>query len=392
MKFSSLTTRWLVIGLASAFAFGCGGGGGGGGDDVDTGGTAGGGGDTGDVVVLPVYAYELVSIPDDPVRIVAWVGDGELATVVLGNTDILGMTTDPSTVFGTYTVADGTFTIAEGSEIFAGDGDPGDYAEYEDFQLEVTTTWVFPPDGPPTQGAFTRASFLRSIVVEVTPEGMLRLAYSDPTPINEEVILSFDELDEAVDDPDAPFWLEWGVFAYQVFGDLMPELASYGVGGFDLIVDELADASPVTAACDAFSSIGWVPAQWPGVPGTFPDQGSVTFTWLDDAADGRVGPGDSFEMASTFCLAIVEPITDAQIMLDGLVSLNSYTEVIENNTLVRIGFEGTSPADRPGGLHFDDLHRFEVFGADAPGGSVAIVHLPGTINGRMTLVFEEPVQ
>jgi len=76
------------------------------------------------------------------------------------------------------------------------------------------------------------------------------------------------------------------------------------------------------------------------------------------------------------------------------VSLNSYTEVIENNTLVRIGFEGVSPVGRPGGLHFDRFRRVEVYDADGPGGSnVAIVSpTSAIIDGRMTLVFEEPVQ
>jgi len=322
--------------------------------------------------------------------VIAPVGDGEGITLILGNTGVLGNPTAPSTVFGSYTVADSAFTIAEGSHVFVGDGDPENMSEYEDFSIVVTSTWVFPPEGPPSQGAFTWRAFLRVIEVEVTPEGMLRLTYFEPLAMPEEMVLSFEALDEATDDPDAPFWLEWGIFAYQMFSDFVPELASYGVAGFDLIVDELADASPVTVACDAFSSIGLAV---PPPPPDIPDTGSLTFTWVDDAADGAVGPGDSFDMQTDYCLSTMEPLEDEQIMINGLISLNSYTEVIENNTLVRIGFEGTSPAGRPGGLHFDDFERFEVYDSDGPGGSnVATVHLGATVNGRMTLVFEEPAQ
>jgi len=387
MKSLSDTTRYIVTGLAAAFVFACGSSGDGGGDSGNIPPPV-------DVVVLPTYAYTLISVPEDPLTVTAPIGDGDGVTLILGNTDILGEPTEPSTVFGTYTVDDSAFTIAEGSRVFVGDGDPGNFDMYEDFQLEVTATWIFPPDGPPTQGAFTLLGMLRWVNVEVTPEGMLRLEYNDVTPIVDEVVLSFEELDEAADDPNAPFWLEWGIFVYQFFGDFVPELAAYGVGGFDLIVDELADASPVTVACDSFSSIGLtVPPQLPSVPGNYPDEGSFTFTWLDDAADGQVGAGDSFDMQPDYCLSIMEPVEDEQIMLNGLVSLNSYTEVVENNTLVRIGFEGVSPAGRPGGLHFDDLRRYEVYDADGPGGSnVATVHLGATVNGRMTLVFEEPAQ
>ena len=203
----------------------------------------------------------------------------------------------------------------------------------------------------------------------------------------EEVVLSFEELDEIMDDPEAPHWQKWVIFALQIGGDFVSELASYGVASFDLIVDELADASPVTVACDAFSSLGLAV---PPPPPDIPDMGSLTFTWVDDAANGQVGPGDSFDMQSDYCLSIMEPLEDEQLMINGLISLNSYTEVIESNTLVRIGFEGTSPAGRAGGMHFDDFQRYEIYGTG--GSNVATVHLGATVNGRMTLVFEEPAQ
>ena len=387
MKFSSLTTTWLVIGLASAFAFGCGGGGGGGGDDVDTGGTAGGGGDTGNVVVLPVYAFELTSVATDPLRV----------TPPFPQTQALRLSHvgEGPGITGTYTLEDGTFTIDSGSTLRVEELAFSQQL-FGDFTLEATGNWIIPVDGPPEQGSLLVKRGTERIYVDVA-EGFgipgLNIAWDETGDgtIDGEVMYPFLQLDEVMDG-DAPEWQKLGIFAVQIGGDIVLELASYGIGGFDLIVDELADASPVTVACDAFSSIGLtVPPQLPGVPGNYPDQGSLTFTWLDDSADGQVGAGDSFDMQPDYCLSIMEPVEDEQIMLNGLVSLNSYAEVIENNTLVRIGFEGTSPAGRPGGLHFDDLRRYEVYDADGPGGSnVATVHLGATVYGRMTLVFTEP--
>ena len=174
----------------------------------------------------------------------------------------------------------------------------------------------------------------------------------------------------------------------QIGGDFVIELMGFGIAGFDLVLDELADTSPVVVTCDAFSDLG---LSVPPPPPAIPDAGLTTFTWVDDSTDGGVGPGDSFDTDLDYCLTIVEAVDEDQVMLNGLFSLNSYTEVVENNTLVRIGWEGVSPAGRPGGVVFDDLQEFEVYDADGPGGSnVARVHLGATINGRMTLVLTEP--
>jgi len=371
MKLLLNTTRWLVIVLASTLALGC--------DlfddddDDDNGGPV-------EVVVLPTYAYTLVSVADDPITVVAPLReDGSDVTLALGHAEGGGM-------FGTYTVEDGTYTIDAGSDLEVTEVGTTS-ALYGDFVIDVTTTWIFPPDGPPTQGAATFTRLMDMADVEVTPEGALYVVYTGFMGAVEEVVLSFEEFDDIMDDPDAPYWQKWVIFAVQIGGDFVSELASYGVASFDLIVDELADVSPVTVTCDAFSSIGFAV---PPPPPDIPDAGSLTFTWVDDAADGAVGPGDSFDMQPDYCLSIMEPLEDEQLMINGLISLNSYTEVIENNTLVRIGFEGTSPAGRAGGLHFDDFERYEIYGTG--GSNVATVHLGATVNGRMTLVFEEPAQ
>jgi len=369
MKLLTDTKRWIVSGLAAAFVFGCG---------------SSGDGDSGpvDVVVLPTYAYTMVSVADDPITVVAPLGDD------------LSHLEPNGGMFGTYTLDDGVFTVSAGSSLVVDELDEP-FTFLGDFDMEVTSDWTVPIDGPPTEGALKvtcRAIWCyMSVYVEVTSTGSVTLRWDagDDGDINDEVTLSWEELDDVMDG-DAPLWQKQAVFAIQVGGDFVLELASYGIASFDLIVDELADASPVTVTCDAFSSIGLAV---PPPPPDIPDAGSLTFTWVDDAANGQVGAGDSFDMQTAYCLSTMEPLEDEQIMINGLVSMNSYTEVIDNNTLVRIGFEGTSPAGRAGGLHFDDFERYEVYDSDGPGGSnVATVHLGALINGRMTLVFEEPAQ
>lgn len=372
MKLLTDTKRWIVSGLAAAFVFGCG---------------SSGDGDSGpvDVVVLPTYAYTMVSVADDPITVVAPLGDDGDVTLILSHLEPNGG------MFGTYTLDDGVFTVSAGSSLVVDELDEP-FQFQGDFDIEVTADWTVPIDGPPTEGALkvtSRAIWrYESVYVEITPTGSVTLGHDmlDDGTIDEEVTLSWEELDDVMDG-DAPEWQKLAVFAIQVGGDFVLELASYGIASFDLIVDELADASPVTVTCDAFSSIGLAV---PPPPPDIPDAGSLTFTWVDDAANGQVGAGDSFDMQTAYCLSTMEPLEDEQIMINGLVSMNSYTEVIENNTLVRIGFEGTSPAGRAGGVHFDDLERYEVYGSG--GSNVATVHLGALINGRMTLVFEEPAQ
>lgn len=370
MKLSLFTTRWLVIGLTSVVALGCDLGGGD--DDNDSGG--------GEIIVLPTYAYELTSTADDPLTVVppGLTGSQALRLSHVG---------DGPGIFGTYTVEDGTLTMEAGSSLVVEElAEPSEL--YGDFTIEATETWILMPEGPPTQGAFTIRTFFDLIYAEVTDDGALRLTYdffSDGF-IDDTRVLSWQELEE-LDDSDAPYWQKLAGFAIQIGGEFIPELMGYGIGGFDLIVPELENASPVTVSCDALSDLGLVPPE-PGIP----DAGLVTFTWLDDASDGDVGPGDSFETALDYCLVITPPVVDDQVMIDGVYGLNSYTEVVENNTLIRIGYEGTSPAGRPGGMVFNDFRQFEVYDPDGPGGSnTATVHLGATIDGRMTLVFFEPV-
>jgi hypothetical protein len=378
MKLLTDTNRWLFIVLASVLALGCDLGGDG--DDGDSGGGGGGG----DVVVLSTYAFELTSVGTDPLQ----VKPPDLPELQALRLTHVG---EGPGITGTYNVDDETFTIDEGSTLRVEELAQSQQL-FGDFTLEATGNWIIPVDGPPEQGSLLVTRGAELIYVDVAeafgiPGVNIAWDESGDGTIDDEVMYGFEQLDEIMDS-DAPEWQRLGIFAVQIGGDVILELASYGIGGLELVVDELADASPVMVDCDAFSSIGLAV---PPPPPAIPDAGMLTFTWVDDALDGVVGPGDSFDLETMYCLAVVEPLEDEQVMLNGLVSLNSYTEVIENNTLVRIGFEGTSPGGRDGGVHFSDLERYEVYDSDGAGGSnVATVHLGATINGRMTLVFTEP--
>jgi hypothetical protein len=120
--------------------------------------------------------------------------------------------------------------------------------------------------------------------------------------------------------------------------------------------------------CDAFSHLGLsVP---PGNP-AIPDEGLLTFSWLDDSADGFVGAGGSFEMAFDYCLDVEDPSEDSHDMYNGDVGLNSLTEVVTDRAnssfITRIGWEGPGVAGRPGGIEFNSLTLFDVYDADDDG-------------------------
>lgn len=373
MKLPLMTMRWLVVALAASLFLGC--------DlwDDDDDKDGSGGDDNGEVVLLPSYAYELTSMASDPITVVAPIGDSGDVTLTLTH---IG---DGPGMFGTYTVADELFTIAEGSTLVV-NGTEQNPNLFRGFEIAITGTWIIPVDGPPMEGSMVVNRPFELVYVDVTADGLLQLrwdAIGDGT-IDGEVVFSFEELD-AVMDGDAPEWQKLGIAAIQIGGEFVSELMAYGIAGFELIVDELADVSPLTVTCDAFSDI---PLAVPPPPPTIPDAGLMTFTWLDDSGDMQVGPGDSLDADWTYCLMITEPLEDEQIMLNGQYSLNSYTEVVVDGTLVRIGFEGTSPAGRPGGVLFDALEQWEVY----PGESGTVAHRGALINGRMTLVFTEPAE
>lgn len=383
MKPFNRIAGWALAALVSAIALGCGGGGGGGGDGGDDGG--GGGGD-GEVVLLPRYQFQLTSAATNPLTVVAPFFDADGMTLVMRH---LG---EGPGIFGAFEVAAGALTIAEGSNLAVEEvGNPLDKV-FQDFTVQVTGTWRLPADGPPDQGSLVAARLIMAghehVYADVTANGDLQLRWDqtgDGT-IEAVAVYSFEMLD-GVMDANVPEWHKFGVFAVEIVAGFVPELVGFGTMGLELIVDELADLSPLVISCDAFSSLGRVvPMSPPGIP----DQGLLTFTWLDDNANREVGPGDSFELDANYCL-MDDPLDDIDDMLNGKLGFYSYTEVTRNSTLVRVGFEGISPAQNPGGVAFDDLQLWEVWDSDGQGpGNASTAEIGAMINGRYSLVFFEP--
>lgn len=382
MKISMKNTRWPVLLLASAFAVACGSSGG---KDVI---------DDDELIVLPLYNYQLTSTADDPITVTAFGG----LQLQLGH---LG---EGPGLFGAYQVADGTFSVFEGSSLvvdelggplFAGDAQADVLTLFGDFTVRATADWLVPADSDPETGALEVARGKERIEVAVINAGnTVRLRYDAAGDGVYETSAEFTwaEFEDLGDVGEPPEWQLLGKFAYDATLEFMLELADIGISAFGEVDDDLAQSGgQVVEQCDAFSSLG---LSVPPVPPGIPNQGFFTFSWLDDAANGSVGPGDSFNWDFEYCLSD-DPDDDIDDMLNGVVGLNSLTEVYvqrpAGETLVRIGWEGPGIPARPGGVHFSELERWEVFDADGNGaGTVAAAELTSTVDGRMTLVFFEP--
>ena len=196
------------------------------------------------------------------------------------------------------------------------------------------------------------------------------------------VFLSWDEFDNLPDT--APEWQQLASFAYSATVDFMLELAEWSIAGIALIDDDLVTLSPIVEPCDAFSAAGLAV---PPSPPVIPDQGYLTFTWYDDAASGSVNPGDSFSMGFEYCwMDMTDFGEDYSPLFNGLIGMNSWTEVVDNDILTRIGFEGTSPAGRAGGLVFEDFEMWETW-VDM---GVTVAHRDAVVNGRLEVVFFAP--
>jgi hypothetical protein len=306
-------------------------------------------------------------------------------------------------LFGAYQVDDGTFSVFEGSSlvvnelgpVFAGDGMADLLTLFGDFTVQATADWLVPSDSDPETGALVVARGKERIEVAVINGGntvRLRHDAAGDGVYEESVELTWQEFDDLGDAGETPEWQLLGGFAYDATLEFMLELADIGISAFDYADDDLRQTGgQVVIQCDAFSDLG---LSVPPAPPVFPDRGLSTFSWLDDAANGSVGPGDSFTWDFDYCL-FNDETDDIDDLINGVVGLNSFTEVYEQRTagetLVRIGWEGAGIAARPGGIHFSELERWEVFDADGDSaGTTAAAELTSTVDGRMTLVFLEP--
>ena len=376
MKLSMKPTRWPVLALAAAFTVACGSSGS---DDViedDT------------IIILPLYAYQLTSTSDDPVTITVPLWEAGFQELQLGHLF------DGPGLFGTYQPDDGAFTVEAGSSLAVSHQGPFSFG---DFSVQAIVDWFVPGDGTPDTGALEVARGDERIEVAVINGGntvRMRWDAAGDGVYEESVELTWQEFDDLGVWGEDPDWQIFGSFAYDLTLEYVFELAQFGIEAFDFLDDALEQAGQVVVECTAFSDLGLsVPPPLPSSP-AFPDQGMLTFSWLDEAANGILGPGDSFRMDFLACLED-DPLDDYDDMYTNGVDLNSLTEVYEQRaageTLVRIGWEGPGVAGRPGGVNFDGLWLWEVWDADGDGPETeAAARMDSQVNGRMTLVFFEP--
>lgn len=388
MKISMNIMRWPVLLLAATFAVACG--------------SSGNGGDVveDDVIVLPVYEYQLTSTTDDPITVSV---AGTPLTVTIGHLfEGPGLFGEYSPETGDFSVFSGSsLTIEESGPLFANEAPAELITLFGDFSVEATADWTVPADSDPESGTLVVTRGKERIEVAVINNGTaVRVSWdaAGDGVYEESAEFTWNEFDDLEDDPAATEWQLLGNFAYDGTIEFMFELAQVGIEAFDFIDEDLAQTGgQVVVLCDAFSDLG---LSVPPAPPTFPDQGALTFSWIDDGSDGGTGPdgavgvGDSFVMAFDYCLEI-DPDDDIEELVNGEVGLNSLTEAYEQRTagetLVRIGWEGPGVAERPGGIEFRELEEWEIFDADGDGaGTVAAAELVSVIDGRMTLVFFEP--
>lgn len=341
-----------------------------------------------DGTLLPVYRYEVnTELFEDPIVVQVPMGENLLIS--------LGCPFGCPILRGEYELETGDFTIEAGTHtVVAEVNEPAQL--FGAFEVSVAETITVPFASLPTSGrmridALPYGSGSGRVELLIRPEGAgvaLSRDLDANGSIDDEVLMSWDEFDELLGS-EAPEWQQLGAFAYGVLVDFAPALTEFGIAGIELVMatrEELPAASPVTAFCDAFSDLG---LSVPQPPPVIPDEGFLTFAWHDDAASGDVNPGDSFSLDFTYCLLAFPG--DYSELLDGLIEMNSWTEVVSNGVLTRVGFEGTSPAGKPGGLVFEDFELWEVWDADGDGpGTTAAAHLGARVNGRMTVVFFAP--
>jgi PKD repeat protein len=342
----------------------------------------------GDVILLPVYRYQVnTEFFEDPIVVQVPMGENLLIS--------LGCPFGCPIIQGEYELETGDLTIEAGSHtVVAEVNEP--YQLFGRFEVSVTDSFRVPFESLPTSGrlridVLSYLTGVGRVELAIRPAGAgvaLFLDQGANGSIDDQVNLSWGEFGELLGS-DAPEWQQLGAFAYAVMVDAVPALSEFGVAGIELIMatrEQLPAVSPVTAPCDAFSDLG---LSVPPPPPVIPNQGFLTFAWHDDAASGTVSPGDSFSLDFNYCL-LAFPDDDSE-MLNGLIELNSWTEVVTSGVLTRVGFEGVSPAGKPGGLVFKDFELWEVWDADGAGpGTIAAVHLGARVNGRMTVVFFAP--
>lgn len=331
----------------------------------------------GQVTIPPVLEYSVSS------------GHAFLAPLVVEAPFGDGLVLEISNIFGPLLAGEldtetGDLTIEPGSGMLV--SEPNLPIQlFGSFEVVVDEIFEISPESRPASGGLYIDSFaplfLGRVYADVLPMGAgLRLALDEGNngTIEAQEDVSWLEFEDLLGSA-APQWQQLGAFGYMALIEFMPELMEYGLGGAVLVVtleDLLPIVSPVTAPCDAYSSVG---LSVPPPPPVVPDQGFETFTWFDDAASGDVNTGDSFSLEFDYCLLYFGD--EDSVMNDGLFRMSNWFHAFTNNVLIQVSFVGS----------FEDFELWAVWDADGGGpGTAAVAELEARVNGPMAVLLSAP--
>ena len=329
-------------------------------------------GDFGDEppIIRTPLNFLLASLPDDqgePVPLVVTAGSDLTVTVnftqiVYGTVD-LTVNADNTVIFDSFSTRD-----TKGLEITVSGSSEG--------VLDGTFEFIVVGNRPietnigdnPNSGHFEVVTPTEKVTVKILSTTEVQIILNIPgAPTH---TYTWDEFMDLLSDDTLDTWQRRASLAANAY-ELIYELALTVAD----TLDEL-ETVPVNEDCDIFT--GTQPA---GVSA----QGETTMTWLGPGSgSGEVTPGDSFEWRFTDCWND-EPLDDTDDLIDGVISLENYSEAVTNiNHLLEIGFGSVS--NGPGGVIFDNLTISEtqddmgVFTID-PDDDI-------TVNGGFALIFQ----
>ncbi len=330
----------------------------GGGDDGDGNGNGnGGGGET----PLDVYRYSIrMDSEEDPLR-VGFAEDGDAYEVAV-------VTNVPGGVgfAGTYYRETEAFTLDAGSSVHV-DSDRG-VPLFGSFSVAVLQAFTFPGEGFPTAGELEVTGTAGTVRVTIVsaPAAGVNISLDGGGP----VFYSWDDLEDLFDS-DSEEWKKWASFAVNVFkfvfeqfGFVIHALESIGDYG-----DVLETQGAIQFDCDTFPLLA---------------TGNHELKWVDNG-NGNLGPADSFVWTFSDCWDDSSG-DDIDELINGVINLTGYTEVVDDDRIVRIGFEPSLEA--PGGVIYDGLVLTETK-EDPPGTFTIDYDSEITIDGALQIVFFE---
>ncbi|MBT8147667.1 MAG: hypothetical protein KJN90_12490, partial [Gammaproteobacteria bacterium] len=272
--------------------------------------------DDDEIIIQSIYNFTIGGpLPDDP-----------------GNNSIIGIERQGDFTVSTEPNLVGTVICDQASEVCELQTiDPpssvimtGDY----DIQITVVNTWNYNPlpSDRPRFGRLLIERGVQDITAEVMDCGVGSPGVEVQGTIDgSDACYQWDNFEDLADNPgdsDAALAsLAWEAVSFTV------DQGSNALEVFPLIVDDVFATlgNPITESCDT-----WL-GGWPVNPPAL-NPGFLTFGWLDDSGNGRVGPGDSFSQTFNECW-FGDPNDDGTL-LDGSIDYVGYTQVIDQNGLL----------------------------------------------------------